>query len=87
MHELEAQSADLFDVEKDGRPRLPRVLSKTYKHGHANIVKESLRLGTSSMLVAAGKVAWHNAGGQESLKSWALAELGSLLNIKRVCLA
>ena len=56
LRDLEAQLDDLFDVEKDGRPRLPRALSKSYIHGYVHIITESLSLETSSMLVAAGKV-------------------------------
>ena len=85
---LEAELDDLFEIEKaDGTPRLPRALSKSYLHGYVRIITESLNLETSSMLVAAGKVAWTNPGDKKSLQSWVLAELGSILNIKRMFLA
>ena len=87
LRDLEAELDDLFEVERDGRPRLPRALSKSYVHGYVRIITESLSLETSSMLVAAGKVAWYNPGDEKSLQSWVFAELGSILNIKRVFLA
>ena len=87
LRDLEAELDDRFEIEKDGRPRLPRALSKNYKHGHVRIIVESLRLKTSTMLVAARKVAWYNAGDDETLQRWALEELGSILNVKRSFLA
>jgi len=87
LYALEATLADLFDTEEDGKPKLPRALSKNYLHGYVNVVRESMRLESSSMLVAAGKVAWYHVGDVASVKNWALAELGSILNIKKVFLA
>ena len=58
FRDLEAELDDLFEVEKDGKPRLPRALSKSYVHGYVHIITTSLSLETSSMLVAAGNVAW-----------------------------
>ena len=87
LRDLEAELDDLFEIEKDGRPRLPRALSKNYVHGYVRIITESLSLKTSSVLVAAGKVAWYNPGDDKTLKRWALEELGSILNIKRSFLA
>ena len=88
LRDLEAQLSDLFDVRSEtGEVRLPRALNRKYTYGYVNVVRESLRLETSSVLIAAGKVAWYNDGGEESLKTWALQELGSILNIKRVLLA
>ena len=87
LRDLEQELDDLFEVEKDGRPRLPRALSKNYVHGYVRIITESLSLETSSMLVAAGKVAWYNPGDDKTLQRWVLEELGSILNIKRGFLA
>jgi len=87
LEALEVRLADLFDVEKDGSPRMPRALSKTYTHGYVLIIRGSLMLNSSSALVAAGKVAFYLPGGEESVQDWALAELGSVLNIKKVFLA
>ena len=87
LRDLEAELDDLFEIEKDGAPRLPRAISKSYTHGYVRIITESLSLETSSMLVAAGKVAWYNPGDGKTLQCWVLEELGSILNIKRHFLA
>lgn len=87
LRDLEVELDDLFEIEKDGRPRLPRALSKNYVHGYVRVITESLSLDTSTMLIAAGKVAWYNPGGGKQLQSWVLEELGSILNIKKTFLA
>ena len=66
---------------------MPRVLSRKYTHGYVNIVCETLSLRDSSLLVAAGTVACYNAGGDTQVNYWVVAELGSILNIKKVFLA
>ena len=87
LRTLEAELDDLFEIEQDGKPRLPLALDKRYKHGYVHIISTSLNLKTSSMLIAAGKVAWYNPGDDKTLQRWVLEELGSILNIKRCFLA
>ena len=40
LRDLEAELDDLFEVERDGKPRLPRALSKSYVHGYVNIISK-----------------------------------------------
>lgn len=88
IEDLESKLSDLFDVEDaGGKPRMPLALAKLYTAGYVNIIRNTLALGDASILVAAGRVAWFNEGGESTLQSWALAELGSILNIKKVFLA
>ncbi len=88
IDDLERKLSDLFDIEQaDGKPRMPLALAKRYTAGYVNVIRKTLALDDASILVAAGKVAWFNEGGESTLQSWALTELGSILNIKKVFLA
>ena len=86
---MERELSDLFDVKTEsGAPRLPLVLSKQYTHGYVNIVRECLTLGATTSLTSAGKIAWYRQGSSdEELQSWVLAELGSILNVKKLFIA